>query len=57
MKKAKTIKTYSINIDMKWSQEYIIKAKSKADAKKKAWLRFKKRCPKGLFELLVDKID
>lgn len=51
----KKIKTYLVNIDMKWSQEYSIKAGSATEAKKKAWEKFKKSPPKNLFEILVDK--
>lgn len=47
-------KTYLVNIDMKWSEEYSIKAKTEAEAKKKAWEKFKKNPPKNLFEILAD---
>lgn len=47
-------KTYSVNIDMKWSQDYMVRATTIAEAKKIAWERFKKNPPKGLFELLAD---
>lgn len=46
---------YEVNVDMKWSQDYRIKAKSASEAKKKAWERFRKRPPRKLFELLADK--
>ena len=42
---------------MKWSEEYTINAKSAAEAKRKAWAKFKKRCPKKNFELLADRND
>lgn len=48
-------KTYLVNIDMKWSKTYSIKAKTEAEAKKKAWEKFKKNLHKTLFELLADK--
>lgn len=51
----KKIKAYCINIDMKWSGEYTIKAVSTTEAKKKAWEKFKKNPPKKLFEILADK--
>lgn len=50
----KKIKIYSVNIDMKWSEEYLIKANSASEARKKAWEKFKKNPPKKLFELMVD---
>lgn len=48
-------KTYSVNIDMKWSQDYVIKATSMTEAKKKAWEKFKKNPPKKIFEILASK--
>lgn len=50
-------KKFVVNIDMKWSEDIHIKAKNMAEAKKKAWNKFKKRCPKKNFEILADKID
>lgn len=47
-------KTYSVNIDMKWSKECKVRATTAAEAKKIAWERFKKNPSKGLFELLAD---
>lgn len=47
-------KTYSVNIDMKWSHDSTVRASTLAEAKKIAWERFKKHPPKGLFELLAD---
>lgn len=47
-------KNYTVNIDMKWSKDYKIKAATKSEAKKIAWERFKKSIPKDLFELSVD---
>lgn len=37
----KNKKTFEINIDQTYSQTYIVKASSKAEAKKIAWARFK----------------
>ena len=37
MKKNKAKKTYEVNIDMKWSKDYKIKATSAAEAKRIAW--------------------
>ena len=48
-------KTYQVNIDMKWSQDYSIKAGSITEARRKAWEKFKKNLPKGLFEIVADK--
>lgn len=50
-------KNYTVNIDMKWSIDYNIKASSIAEARKLAWERFKKNPPKKLFELSADKND
>lgn len=47
-------KTYSVNIDMKWSKDVTVRAFTQAEAKKIAWERFKKNPPKWLFELLAD---
>lgn len=47
--------TYQVNIDMKWSEKYTIKAGSATEAKKKAWEKFKKNSPKNLFEILANK--
>lgn len=54
---AKKEKTYKVNVDMKYSMDYEIKASSQAEAKRKAWEKFKKRPQKKLFELLADKVD
>lgn len=57
MEKRKIKKTYRVNVDMKWSTDYVIKAKTTGEAKKKAWARFKRACPRKLFELLADRED
>lgn len=51
----KKTKTYSVSIDMKWSEEYTVQAATATEAKRIAWTRFKKNPPKKLFELLADK--
>lgn len=51
---AKKNKTYLVGIDMNASTEYVIRAKNKAEAKKMAFERFKKRLPKKLFDLDVN---
>lgn len=51
----KKTKTYSVSIDMKWSEEYTVQATTAAEAKRIAWERFKKNPPKKLFELLADR--
>ncbi len=51
----KELKEYTVNIDMHWSTEYIIKAPTEAEAKQKAWEKFKKNPPKKDFEILADK--
>lgn len=53
MKKAK--KGYTVNIDMKWSKDYTVKANSLAEAKKIAWDKFKSNPPKSCFEILADR--
>jgi hypothetical protein len=53
MKKEK--KNYDVNIDMKWSMDYTVKANSMAEAKKIAWERFKNNPPKSCFEILADR--
>jgi hypothetical protein len=39
---------------MRWSNDYQVTAKSEAEAKKKAWAKFKARTPKKLFDLQAD---
>ena len=37
-------KTFLVDIDKKWGEEYIrVRAKSKTEAKKKGWERFKRK--------------
>ena len=55
MKKNKAKKTYEVNIDMKWSKDYKIKATSAAEAKRIAWEKFKRNPGKSLFEILAEK--
>jgi hypothetical protein len=49
------MKTYEVNIDMKWSVIKLVTAKTAAEAKRKAWKKF--RPAKKNFELLADKVD
>jgi len=42
------MKTYTVSVDIKWSEDYVIKAKTKAEAKSKAIDRFRNK--KGNFE-------
>ncbi len=51
------MKKYSVNIDMTWSEDYRVSAKNVAEAKRKAWEKFKKRLPKKNFKIDADKID
>lgn len=53
MKKEK--ENYNVNIDMKWSMDYTVKANSMAEAKKIAWEKFKNNPPKSCFEILADR--
>lgn len=48
------MKTYVINISMKWSEDVTVQAKTKAEAKKKAWQKFSKRPQKKSFDFLID---
>lgn len=45
---------YNVTIDMVWSKEYKVKAKTEAEAKQKAWERFTKRPAKAWFKFWVD---
>lgn len=45
----KTEHTYFVTIDMNFPKEYQVKAKTKSEAKKKAWVKFQKRMPKQCF--------
>lgn len=53
----KKIKTYEVTVDMTWSQSYTVKAKTAAEAKRKAWEKFKKHPPKSCFTLMEDRIN
>lgn len=44
-------KTYVVNIDMRYSKDYIITAGTMEEAKKKAWEKFKNRPTKILFDI------
>ena len=37
------MKTYQVNIDAKSSQDVVVIAKNKREAKKKAWIKFSKK--------------
>jgi hypothetical protein len=50
------MKDFTVVIDMSWSEEFQIKAKTKAQARIKAWEKFKKRPPKKNFTFLVDEV-
>lgn len=54
----KAIKTYEVEVSMTWSQSYTVKAKTAAEARRKAqWEKFKRRPPKSCFTLMEDRID
>ena len=53
----KAIKTYEVEVSMPWSQSYTVKAKTAAEARRKAWEKFKRRPPKSCFTLMEDRID
>ena len=53
----KTARTYEVTVDMTWSQSYTVKAKTAAEAPRKAWGKFKRRPPKSCFTLMEDRID
>ena len=42
----KTARTYEVTVDMTWSQSYTVKAKTAAEARRKAWGKFKRRPPR-----------
>lgn len=48
-------KEYLVNVDMRWSIDYEVKACSETEAKRLAWEKFKKNLPKKCFEILADK--
>ena len=51
---SKIKKEYSVNVDMRWSMDYEIKACSETEAKRLAWEKFKKNPPKKCFEISAD---
>lgn len=50
------MKTYIVNIDMKWSHDVKVSGKTKAEAKKKAVAKFIKRLKANDFNINVDEI-
>ena len=48
----KATKTYEVEVSMTWSQSYTVKAKTAAEARRKAWEKFKRRPPKSCFTLM-----
>ena len=48
-------KEYLVNVDMRWSINYEVKACSETEAKRLAWEKFKKNLPKKCFEILEDR--
>lgn len=53
----KATKTYEVEVSMTWSQSYTVKAKTAAEARRKAWEKFKRHPPKFCFTLMEDRID
>jgi len=53
----KKSKRYRVDVYMKWTEEYVVRANTAAEAKRKAWERFKKRPPKTCFAFLADRDD
>lgn len=53
----KTAKTYEVEIDMIWSETYTVKAKTAAEARRKAWAKFKRCPPKSCFTFTEEKIE
>ena len=52
---SKIKKEYLVNVDMRWSMDYEVKACSETEAKRLAWEKFKKNPPKKCFEISADK--
>ncbi len=50
-------KLYTVNIDLVWSQDFTVSAKTEAEARKKAWKRFKRYPHKKDFRIEADRID
>ena len=51
------MKKFIVNIDMKYSKEFIISAKNIKDAKEKSWSRFKRNPSKKNFSFFIDIIN
>lgn len=51
------MKKFVVNINMTWSEDVKVTAKTASEARKKAWAKFAKRVPKKNFTFLVDRID
>jgi hypothetical protein len=51
----KKVKDYVVNVDMKYSMEYRVKAKTAGEARKKIWRKFINRPPSRCFDIMVDK--
>ncbi len=54
-KRVLTVKEYEVNVDMCWSMNYTVKAKTEGEAKRKAWERFKRNPPRKCFDLMADR--
>lgn len=48
------MKNFTVNIDMTWSEDIKVKAKTKAEARRLAWEKFKKKLPKKNFTISED---
>lgn len=53
--KQQAMRRYNVNIDMNWSKDYSIKAKSSKEANKKALDKFRKRLPINCLKIIVDR--
>lgn len=53
-KRKKPIKDYVVNVDMKYSIDYHVKARTAGEAKKKAWNKHINRPPRKLYDLMAD---
>lgn len=50
------MKVYEVEIYTKWPEHIIVRAATAAEARKKAWNKFKKRLSRRLFEVEANEI-
>lgn len=53
-KKKRPVKDYVVNVDMKYSIDYRVKARTVGEAREKAWKKHINRPPRRIYDLMAD---